>query len=225
MRVPLIARNVFDSIRILTSACQLLAEKCVDGIEANEEALRRHAESTPAIATALNPHIGYDQGTEIVKEAVASERTIREVAIEKGVDEETLDKALDLRAMARGSRRAADRSAAALAAAGRCARAESGPARRALGAAALAHSSVLVSRVLAAPAAATAQQIGHRVDRRVVAPHLEVQMGAGRVAGRAHAADLACRPPRSARRAVVMLERCAYQVVKPSRCWTTTRFP
>ena len=63
-----------------------------------------HAESTPAIATALNPHIGYDRGTEIVNEAVASKRTIREVALEKGVDEETLDKALDLRAMARGSK-------------------------------------------------------------------------------------------------------------------------
>ena len=104
VRVPVIARNLFESIRILTSASHMLAEKCVDGLEAKEETLRRYAESTPAIATALNPHIGYDRGTEIVKEAMASERTIREVAIEKGVDEETLDKALDLRAMARGSK-------------------------------------------------------------------------------------------------------------------------
>ncbi len=104
VRVPLIARNVFDSIRLLTAAATLLADRCVDGLVANEENLRRHAESTPAIATALNPHIGYDKGTEIVKEAVASARTIREVAIEKGVDEETLDKALDLRAMASGSK-------------------------------------------------------------------------------------------------------------------------
>jgi fumarate hydratase class II len=104
VRVPVIARNLFESIRILTSASKLLAEKCVDGLEANEETLRRHAESTPAIATALNPHIGYDRGTEIVNEAVASERTIREVALEKGVDEQTLDEALDLRAMARGSK-------------------------------------------------------------------------------------------------------------------------
>ena len=103
VRVPMIARNVFDSITLLTSASQLLAEKCVDGIVANEENLRRHAESTPAIATALNPYIGYDLGTEIVQEAVGSARTIREVALEKGVDEETLDKALDLHAMARGS--------------------------------------------------------------------------------------------------------------------------
>jgi fumarate hydratase class II len=103
VRVPMMARNVFDSITLLTSASRLLAEKCVDGLSASEENLRHHAESTPAIATALNPYIGYDLGTEIVNEAVASSRTIREVALEKGVDEETLDKALDLRAMARGS--------------------------------------------------------------------------------------------------------------------------
>src|SRR3954471_914463 len=101
VRVPVIARNLFDSIQILTAASRMLAEKCVDGLQANEEVLRRNAESTPAIATALNPHIGYDRGTEIVKEAVASKRTIREVAIEKGVDEATLDEALDLGAMAR----------------------------------------------------------------------------------------------------------------------------
>jgi fumarate hydratase class II len=103
VRVPMIARNLFESIRILSSTCRLLADRCVDGIEANEEELLRHAESTPAIATALNPHIGYDRATEIVQEAVASRRTIREVALEKGVDEATLDAALDLRAMARGS--------------------------------------------------------------------------------------------------------------------------
>jgi fumarate hydratase class II len=104
VRVPVIARNVLESIEILGSASTLLAERCVDGLEANEEALRRHAESTPAIATALNPFIGYDKATEIVNEAVESRRTIREVALEKGVDEETLDRALDLRAMARGTK-------------------------------------------------------------------------------------------------------------------------
>jgi fumarate hydratase class II len=104
VRVPVIARNLFESIRILTSASHMLAEKCVDGLIANEEVLRRHAESTPAIATALNPHIGYDRATEIVNEAVASQRTIREVALEQGVDEQTLDRALDLRAMTRGSK-------------------------------------------------------------------------------------------------------------------------
>jgi fumarate hydratase class II len=101
VRIPLMARNLLHSIRILTSACMLLAEKCVDGLEAVRDVNERHAESTPAIATALNPHIGYDKATEIVKESVASKRTIREVAIEKGVDEATLDEALDLRAMAR----------------------------------------------------------------------------------------------------------------------------
>src|SRR3954465_12378791 len=75
VRVPLIARNLFDSIKLLTAAATLLAEKCVDGIEANEAANRQHAESTPAFATALNPYIGYDRATEIVKEAVASRRT------------------------------------------------------------------------------------------------------------------------------------------------------
>jgi fumarate hydratase class II len=104
VRVPMIARNLLHSITILSSAATLLAERCVDGIEANEETLTRNAESTPAIATALNPYIGYEKGTEIVQEAVASGRTIREVALEKGVDEETLDKALDLHAMARGSK-------------------------------------------------------------------------------------------------------------------------
>ena len=101
VRVPVIARNVLHSSGILTSAASLLAEKCVDSLEANEEVLTRNAESTPAIATALNPHIGYDRATEIVREAVASRRTIREVALEKGVDDATLDEALDLIRMAR----------------------------------------------------------------------------------------------------------------------------
>src|SRR2546421_10018097 len=72
VRVPLIARNLLQSIEILANASLALAEKCVDGIEPNREVLERNAESTPAIATALNPFIGYDKGTEIVKEAVAS---------------------------------------------------------------------------------------------------------------------------------------------------------
>ncbi len=103
VRVPVIARNVLQSIAILSSVSRLLAEKVIDGVEPNEENLRRYAESTPAIVTALNPHIGYDQATEIAKEAMETQRTIREVALDKGVDEKTLDEALDLRAMARGS--------------------------------------------------------------------------------------------------------------------------
>jgi fumarate hydratase class II len=101
VRVPLIARNLLQSIGLLTSATTMLSEKCVDGIEANEEALTRYGESTPAAATGLNEYIGYDKATEIVKESVASGKTIREVAKEKGVDDDTLDKALDLRALAR----------------------------------------------------------------------------------------------------------------------------
>src|SRR5947208_13107217 len=103
VRVPLIARNLLESIHLLTSASTLLAEKCVDGIEANLEGTERSAEGTLAVATALNPFIGYDKATEIVKDASASGRTLREVAREHGVDEATLDKALDLRKIAAGS--------------------------------------------------------------------------------------------------------------------------
>jgi len=103
VRVPVIARNLFDSIRLLTTATRAFAEKCVDGIEANEEGCRRSAESTLAAATALNPAIGYDKATQIVKEAAQSGRMLREVALEKGVDPEVYDQAMDLRKMARGN--------------------------------------------------------------------------------------------------------------------------
>ena len=99
--VPLIARNLLDSIRLLASATRLLAEKCVDGIEANREACERYAELTLSAATALNPYIGYDRATEIVKEAAASGRSLREVAREKGVEDDVLDEALDYRRMAK----------------------------------------------------------------------------------------------------------------------------
>ena len=103
VRVPLIAANLLESIRLLASAARVFAEKCVDGIAANEEGCRRSAEMTLAAATALNPYIGYDKGTEIVKEAARSGRPLREVALEMGVDEETYDKAMDLRKMAQGN--------------------------------------------------------------------------------------------------------------------------
>jgi fumarate hydratase class II len=99
--VPLIARNILDSVKLLASACRLFAEKCVDGIEANRENCERYAELTLAAAAALNPHIGYDRGTEIVKEAAASGRSLREVAREKGVEESVLDEALDYHKMAK----------------------------------------------------------------------------------------------------------------------------
>jgi fumarate hydratase class II len=98
--VPLLARNLLESIRLMAAASRLLAEKCVDGIEANRENAERYAELTLSAATALNPYIGYDKVAEIVKVTAESGRPLREVAREAGVDEETLDKALDYRAMA-----------------------------------------------------------------------------------------------------------------------------
>jgi fumarate hydratase, class II len=99
--VPLLARNLLDSIKLLSAATRLLAEKCVDGIEANRETCERYAELTLSAATALNPYIGYDAASEIVKEAAASGRSLREIARERGVADDVLDKALDYRAMAK----------------------------------------------------------------------------------------------------------------------------
>jgi fumarate hydratase class II len=99
--VPLLARNLFDSIKLLGSASCLFAEKCIEGIEANRETCEHYAELTLSAATALNPYIGYDKATEIVKEAASSGRSLREVAREAGVDEATLDEALDYRKMAK----------------------------------------------------------------------------------------------------------------------------
>jgi fumarate hydratase class II len=103
VRVPLIARNLLESIRLLTATARIFAEKCVSGIEANEDGCHRSAESTLAAATALNPYIGYDRAAEIVKEAAGSGRMLREVAYEKGVDEDTYNQAMDLRRMAQGN--------------------------------------------------------------------------------------------------------------------------
>jgi len=99
--VPLIARNLLGSIGLLAAASRLLAEKCVDGVEANRETCERYAELTLSAATALNPYIGYDRATEIVKEAARTGRPLRDVAREAGVEEDVLDQALDYRAMAR----------------------------------------------------------------------------------------------------------------------------
>jgi fumarate hydratase class II len=99
--IPLMARNLLQSIKLLASASRLLADKCVDGIQANRENCERYAELTLSAATALNPFIGYDKATEIVKTAAASGRSLREVAREAGVSDEVLDEALDYRAMAK----------------------------------------------------------------------------------------------------------------------------
>ncbi len=100
--IPVMARNLLQSIDLLASSTRLLAERCVDGIEANEERCLDLAELTLATATALNPAIGYDAATEIVKQAAASGRPLREVAREHGVADGVLEVTLDLRRIAAG---------------------------------------------------------------------------------------------------------------------------
>jgi fumarate hydratase class II len=103
VRIPLIARNLLQSIHLLSTASVVFAEKCVDGIEPNREGLKRSAESTLAVATALNEHIGYDKGTTIVQKASQSGRLLRDVALEEGVDPELFDRVIDLRRIAAGN--------------------------------------------------------------------------------------------------------------------------
>ena len=101
--VPLMARNLLQSIAYLAAACREFAARCVDGITANADRMRALAESTLVTVTALNPVVGYDAAAAISREAAATGRTIREVALDHGVPADVLDKALDLRAMARGN--------------------------------------------------------------------------------------------------------------------------
>ena len=104
VRVPLIARNLLQSLQLLSAAARVLAEKCVEGIKANRAATAASAGATLAVAAALNGAIGYDRGTEIVRKATASGRPLREVALEEGVDAELYDRTIDLRRIARGNR-------------------------------------------------------------------------------------------------------------------------
>src|SRR6266542_1509505 len=103
VRIPLIARNLLQSIHLLSTASAAFAEKCVDGIEVNKEGTKRSAEGTLAVATALNEHIGYDKGTTIVQKASQSGRSLRDVALEEGVEAELYDRIIDLRKIAAGS--------------------------------------------------------------------------------------------------------------------------
>ncbi len=105
VRIPLIARNLLESLRLLSAAARVFAEKCVDGIEANRAATESSAGATLAVATALNGAIGYDKATEIVKQATTSGRPLREVAIAAGVDARLYDETIDLRRIARGNTR------------------------------------------------------------------------------------------------------------------------
>jgi fumarate hydratase, class II len=102
VRIPLIARNLLESIHLLSTVSVVFAEKCVDGIKVNREGVKRSAESTLAVATALNEHIGYDKGAAIVKEASESGRLLREVALEAGVEPELFDHIIDLERIAAG---------------------------------------------------------------------------------------------------------------------------
>jgi len=103
VRIPLIARNLLQSIHLLSTTSVTFAEKCVDGIEANKAGAKRSAESTLATATALNMAIGYDKGAAIVKKAAASGEALRDVAIAEGVDPKLYDKTIDLRKIAAGN--------------------------------------------------------------------------------------------------------------------------
>ena len=103
VRVPLIARNLLQSIHLLTTASTSFATKCVDGITANTKGTDASAGGTLATATALNEAIGYDLATTIVKKATDSGEPLRDVALAEGVDADLFDKTIDLRKIARGN--------------------------------------------------------------------------------------------------------------------------
>lgn len=103
VRIPLIARNLLQSIHLLSTASTAFAEKCIDGLEANQAGCDASAGGTLAVATALNEAIGYDLATKIVKEATASGEPLKTVALRNGVSEELYDQTIDLRKIAAGS--------------------------------------------------------------------------------------------------------------------------
>src|SRR4051812_35310179 len=103
VRIPLIARNLLQSIHLLSTTSVAFAEKCVDGIEVNKAGCKASAEGTLATATALNEAIGYDLGTRIVQQASKSGRPLRDVALEEGVDAKLYDDTIDLRRIAAGN--------------------------------------------------------------------------------------------------------------------------
>ncbi|MEV4001996.1 class II fumarate hydratase [Actinomadura sp. NPDC049753] len=109
--LPMLARNVLESITLLANASRLLADRCVDGVEADEERMREYAESSPSIVTPLNRYIGYEEAAKVAKQALRERRTIREVVLERGHVEagrltvEQLDEALDVLRMTGAARR------------------------------------------------------------------------------------------------------------------------
>jgi fumarate hydratase class II len=104
VRIPLIGRNLLQSLQLLTATARVFAEKCVDGIEVNKAGTEASAGATLAAATALNGAIGYDKGAMIVRKAADSGRPLREVALEEGIDAKLYDATIDLRKIARGNR-------------------------------------------------------------------------------------------------------------------------
>ena len=103
VRIPLIARNLLQSLHLLASAARVFAEKCVDGITVNKAGCAASAGATLAVATALNGAIGYDKATAIVKKATESGRPLREIALEQGVDPKLYDATIDLKKIAAGN--------------------------------------------------------------------------------------------------------------------------
>jgi len=105
--MPVLARNLLESIRLLSTSSRLLADRCVDGITPNVERMRTYAESSPSVVTPLNRFIGYENAAKVVKKSLAEEKTIREVVIEMGfvgngdLTEQQLDDALDVARMTR----------------------------------------------------------------------------------------------------------------------------
>jgi fumarate hydratase, class II len=103
--MPMLARNVLESVRLLTAISRLFADRCIDGIEADVERCREYAESSPAIVTPLNRYIGYEAAAKVAKQALAERRTIRDVVIDNGYIDQgkltvvQLDEALDVLSM------------------------------------------------------------------------------------------------------------------------------
>jgi aspartate ammonia-lyase len=100
--MPAMAWNVSHALEILKNTCRVVARRAVAGITANREVCERYAHRSPALATALNPVIGYARATEIVKKSLATGKTIPEVCLEEGVlNREELERILDPRRMTR----------------------------------------------------------------------------------------------------------------------------